>query len=325
MQATIEPDLLKAFVAIADSGSFTDAAKRVHRTQSAVSMQIKRLEDLLGRPVFVREGRSVRLTPDGETLLGHARRILKAHQDALAAFDPSELQGTVSLGAVDEYAVAFLPSILNRFAETHPLVHVEVVVDTSPNLLDRLAENTIDFALITHGYGDDGGIILWREPVVWVTLATHVAHLEDPVPLALFHPGCIFRQWAIDALSREGRAYRLAYTSVSLAAIQAALRAGLAVGVLPRVNVTEGLRILDEGDGFPALPHYQIALRRADGARSPLHDHLEQHIVENFRRAVSTGDAPPRARALLALRSPRMEKGERIARQVTDGHAGHVT
>ncbi len=287
MQTTIEPDLLRTFVAIADTGSFTDAAKRVHRTQSAVSMQIKRLEELLERQVFVREGRTVTLTPDGEILLGHARRILKAHQEALAAFVQSELQGTVSLGTVDEYAVAFLPAILARFAETHPLVHMEVVCDTTTGLLGCLAENTIDLALVTHGHGDDRGIVLLREPIVWVALATHCVHLEDPVPLALFQPGCIFRQWAVDALAKQGRAYRFAYSSVSLSGIEAALRAGLAVSAMPRSNVTEGLRILDQHDGFPPLPSYQIALRRSEEARSPIHDRLEQHIIENFRPRAS--------------------------------------
>jgi DNA-binding transcriptional LysR family regulator len=288
MQTLIEPDLLQTFVAIAESGSFTEAAKRVHRTQSAVSMQIKRLEELLERPVFVREGRAVRLNPDGELLLGHARRILDAHREALATFVQPELQGTVSLGTVDEYAVTFLPSILVRFAETHPLVHVQVICDTTVNLLPRLNENEIDFAMVTHGYGDDGGIILLREPLVWVTSAGHSAHRLNPVPLAMFHPGCRWRQWAIDALAKQVVPYRIAYTSMSLAGIEAALRAGLAVSALPRSNVGVGLRILDERDGFPPLPNYQIALRRAENARSPVHDCLERHIIENFRLGAIT-------------------------------------
>jgi DNA-binding transcriptional LysR family regulator len=160
---------------------------------------------------------------------------------------------------------------------------VEVICDSSINLLARLADNTIDLALVTHGYGDDSGIVLLREPVVWATSARHCTHEQDPLPLALFHPGCKFRQWAIDALAKQGRSYRLAYTSLSLAAIEAAVRAGLAVTVVSRSNVGEGLRILDERDGFPALPSTQIELRRAQNARSPLHDCLEQHIVENFR------------------------------------------
>jgi DNA-binding transcriptional LysR family regulator len=288
MQALIEPELLHAFVAIAESGSFTEAARRVHRTQSAVSMQIRRLEDLLGRPVFVREGRTVRLNADGELLLGHARRILNAHREALATFAQPELQGTVSLGTVDEYAVTFLPSILARFAETHPLVHVQVICDMSTNLLRRLSDNEIDFAMVTHGYGDDAGIVLLREPLVWVTSASHSAQMMDPVPLALFHAGCKFRQWAIDALAKQALSYRIAYTSISLAGIDAALRAGLAVSALPRSNVGAGLRILDERDGFPPLPSYQIALRRAEHATAPVHDCLEQHIIENFRLGAMT-------------------------------------
>ncbi len=291
MQTLLEPDVLHTFVAIAEARSFTEAARRVHRTQSAVSMQIKRLEEQLGRPVFVRDGRSVRLSADGELLLGHARRILAAHREALAALLQPELQGTVSLGTVDEYAVTFLPSILARLGETHPLVHVQVICDLSVNLLRRLGENELDFAIVTHGLGDDGGIILYREPVVWVTSAGHSAHALDPVPLALFHPGCRFRQWAIDALAKQAHSYRVAYTSMSLAGIEAALRAGLAVSVLPRSNVGVGLRILDERDGFPPLPNYQIALRRADGARWPVHDCLEQHILDNFRLGTVTAAA----------------------------------
>ncbi len=282
MPPSLEPDLLQAFVAIADTNSFTEAARRLNRTQSAVSMQIKRLEEQLTRPVFIREGRSVRLSRDGEILLGHARRILQAHQEALADFTETNLRGTVRLGIIDEYAVAFLPGFLGRFAETHPLVHVEVFCDTSTNLIPRIATGTLDFAVITHGHGNDGGTVLMREPVVWVTSAYHCAHEREPVPLALFHDGCRFRKWAIDTLARQSRSYRLAYTSVSLAGILAAISAGLAIGALPRSNVVPGLRVLTERDGFPPLPEYEMALLRADEAASPVHDHLERHIIEDF-------------------------------------------
>jgi DNA-binding transcriptional LysR family regulator len=284
MSALIEPDLLHTFVAIAETGSFTDAARRVHRTQSAVSMQIKRLEDLLGKPVFVREGRSVRLTSDGELLLGHARRILRAHQEAMALFAPSPLKGTVRFGTPDEYAVTVLPSILGRFAETHPLADTEVICDTTGNLLRRLDERSVDLALITHGHGADDGIVLWREPLAWVTSAHHDTQERDPLPLALFHQGCRFRQWGIEALAAAGRAYRIAYTSVSLAAIEAAVRSGLAVSVLTHsTSSREGLRILSERDGFPPLPHYQVALKRADGPSSPIIEAFGQHILDAFR------------------------------------------
>ena len=160
MLATLEPELLRSFVAIAETGSFTAAAHRVHRTQSAVSMQIKRLEELLGRELFLREGRSVSITRDGELLLSHARRILHAHLEALAAFDRDQLAGDVTIGAPDDYASTFLPRILARFAETHARVHVNVVCQPSVDLLRLLADRAVDLALVTQGSGERGGTLL---------------------------------------------------------------------------------------------------------------------------------------------------------------------
>jgi len=291
MPKVLEPELLSTFVAIADAGSFTEAARRVSRTQSAVSMQMKRLEELIGRPVFARNGRQVELTRDGELLLGHARRILRSHAEALAAFEASEVQGTVTLGTPDQYASAFLPRILARFAETHPAVHVEVVCDVTANLLERLRAGALDLALVTHGDGNEGGTVLYQEPVVWVTSARHGAHELDPVPLALFYQGCNYRRWALDALARAGRAYRIAYSSMSWAGIEAALRAGLAISAAPRSNVGPGLRVLSEPDGFPPLPTYQVELQRAAGRRAPALDRLEEHIVESFASPVARAAA----------------------------------
>jgi DNA-binding transcriptional LysR family regulator len=284
MPEFLEPELLQTFIAIANTGSFTEAAHRVHRTQSAVSMQIKRLEIAIGRPLFLREGRSVRLTDDGELLLGHAHRILQIHRDALATFVPCDLEGTVNFGTGEESAATFLPEILARFAETHPQIHVNVVVDSSTNLQTMLMRDEIDFALLNpSGMGGTSGIVLMSEPVVWVTSAHHCAHEQKPLPLALYQPGCEFRNWAIDALSQSGRAYRFAYTSVSLAGIYAAVGKGLAISAIQSSNVIEGLRILDEADGFPSLPTSQLGLHRSEHARSPVHDMLETHILEKFR------------------------------------------
>lgn len=282
MPDVLEPDLLRTFLAIADSGSFTEAARRVFRTQSAVSMQMKRLEEVLGRPLFGRNGRSVQLTPDGELLLGHARRILRAHQQALAAFDDSELQGNVVIGSPDDYASAFLPGVLVRFAETHPRVHVELVCIPTIDLLPRLEDGSVDLALITMDHGDNSGLVLHREPLVWLTSARHCVHEQNPLPLALFHTGCIFRRWALEALGKQGRASRIAYTSVSAAGLKAALDAGLAVGVMGRSGVTEGLRMLGEKEGFPPLPHFEIALKRARDKPSALLDALEAHLIDHF-------------------------------------------
>jgi DNA-binding transcriptional LysR family regulator len=283
MLATIDPELLRSFVAIAETGSFTAAAHRVHRTQSAVSMQIKRLEDLLGRELFAREGRKIPLTRDGETLLAHARRILHAHREALAAFDRDALAGEVTVGSPDDYASTFLPRILAGFAETHAKVHVNVVCQASVDLMRLLAERAVDLALVTQGSGERGGTVVLREPMVWATSAHHRAHEQDPLPLALFEPGCAFRRAATESLAAAGRPARVAYTSLSIAGVHAALEAGLAVGVLLRSSVRPGLRILDQRDGFPSLPESGIVLQRATREPSPLVDRLEEAILEFFQ------------------------------------------
>lgn len=291
MLATLEPDLLRSFVAIAETGSFTAAASRVHRTQSAVSMQIKRLEDQLGRSLFARDGRSVSLTRDGDTLLLHARQILRLHLEALAAFDPDALAGEVTFGAPDDYASTFLPRILACFAESHARVHVNVVCQPSTELLCRLADRAVDLALVTQGSGERGGTLVHREPLVWVTSARHGVHAQEPLPLAIFEPGCAFRRAATESLAASGRAVRIAYTSVSIAGIHAALEAGLAVGVMLRSNVRPGLRILDERDGFPPLPEAGITLQRASPEATPLIDELEKAILCHFREGHRIGVA----------------------------------
>lgn len=293
MSPVLEPELLQTFVAIAETGRFTEAAKRVGRTQSAVSMQIKRLEETIGRPLFVREGRTMQLSSDGELLLGHARRILRAHQEALSVFQPTELAGTVTIGSPDEYAVAFLPSILRSFAETNPNVLVNVVCEPSRSLLPKIDSNEIDFVLFTEGAEGSQGDnktdpILLREPVVWAASARHCIFQSDPVPLALFHPPCRFRSWAIGALADAGRGYRVNYSSVSFAGIEAAVRAGLAVAAIPQSNISPGLRPLTKEDGFPPLPEYGLAMRRAKTATSCAHDRLEDHILTCFQQG------PPR-------------------------------
>ena len=289
MIATLEPELLRSFVAIAETGSFTAAAHRVHRTQSAVSMQIRRLEELLGRALFARERRTVRLTRDGELLLSHARRILQAHREALAAFAQEELAGAVTLGAPDDYASTFLPASLARFAEAHPRVQLDFVCRPSVELVRRLDERTIDLALVTEGSGERGGTLLLRERLVWVTAAGRCAHEQDPLPLAIFEPGCPFRRAAVDALARAGRAYRIAYTSVSLAGVHAAVDAGLAVTVMLRGSVRPGQRILDARDGFPPLGEAGIVLLRASTEPSPLVDHLEAVILDFFQEGRGLG------------------------------------
>ena len=251
MAVHLDPDLLRTFVAIVDAGGFTSAAQQVHRTQSAVSMQVRRLEAALDRTLFQREGRGVQLTPEGEALLGYARRLLKLHDEALAVLSRPDLSGLVRLGTPDDYVGRFLPDILVRFARAFPRVQVEVHCESSVNLRRLLAEDRLDLALITGTPGAETGEVLRREPTVWATAERHLAHEDDPLPLALFQSGCPFRDWALAGLNERGRPYRIAYTSASLTGILAAVTAGLAVTVLSRSILPAEVRPLRAEEGFP--------------------------------------------------------------------------
>jgi len=287
MSAHLDLDLLRTFVAIVDAGGFTSAAQQVHRTQSAVSMQVRRLETALDQTLFQREGRGVQLTPEGEALLGYARRLLKLHDEALAVLSRPNLSGLVRLGTPDDYVGRFLPDILVRFARAFPRVQVEVHCEPSVNLRRRLAEDRLDLALITGTPGAETGEVLRREPTVWATAARHLAHEDDPLPLALFPSGCPFRDWALAGLQEGGRPYRIAYTSASLTGILAAVTAGLAVTVLSRSILPAEVRPLRPEEGFPPLPTASITLHRGH-AVSAVAEGLAGYLREGF-----AAESPP--------------------------------
>jgi DNA-binding transcriptional LysR family regulator len=282
----LDADNLRSLVAIAETGSFTAAGLRVHRTQSAVSMQMRKLEGQLGRKLFAREGRDARLTADGELLLAHARRILKAQAEALAVFDREAFAGEVRIAAPDDYASTFMPGILMRFAESHPKVRVDLRSLPSHQAARLVDRGEIDLALVTQGHGEAGGIELQREPLVWVAARGHCVHEADPLPLAIFHEDCIFRRHAIRALDAIGRPWRIAYSSQSIAGIYAALETGLAVGTILPSNLRAGLVVLGEAEGLPPLPEVAILLLRRTDAASPLLDAMVDHVLAGVRAAV---------------------------------------
>ncbi|TVM19293.1 LysR family transcriptional regulator [Oceanidesulfovibrio indonesiensis] len=287
-------DLLQTFIAVADSGGFTKAAEAVNRTQSAVSQQIKRLEEELGRELFHRQGRAVRLSAHGETLLPYARRILHAHEEAFSALAQPDMTGLVRLGAPDDYAAYFLPGILTRFAGAFPRVQVEVRCDPSSVLLGALARGEVDLVVSSCSSSSDTGRVIAYEPVVWVTSAGHLAHEQTPVPLAVFQHGCLFRHWGTNALSAVRREYRIAYSSPSINGIQAAVSAGLAVAPIGVHSMPPGSRVLTEAEGFPMLPTASIVLHRNSESNSEVVDCLAEHVAEGFR-GPSLTDAPPDA------------------------------
>jgi DNA-binding transcriptional LysR family regulator len=266
--ANLDLDLLRAFVAVAETGSFTRAAGRLGRVQSAVSMQVKRLEEAAGQRLFDRSRRRVTLSPDGEVLLGYARRMLALNQAALSDLGQAAIEGGLRLGTADT-ASHFLPRILARFARSYPRVRLEVLCDRSWHLLDALDAGEIDLALVTQQGARGGGRILRREPLVWAAAVGQSVPESEPLPLAVFAPGCAYRAAAIDALDAAGRAWRMAYSSTSLVGVQAAVLTGLAVGLLPQSTLLKGMIVLGEAEGLPPLPDYGITLHTAPGHASP--------------------------------------------------------
>lgn len=282
-RAGLELDLLRTLVAIADTGSFNRAARSVFRTPSAVSMQMKKLEEQVGRPLFAKDGRSVALTPDGEALVGYGRRILKLTQEALQHFREPEIQGTIRLGTPDDYAGQFLPDILARFAGSHPNVEVDVSCLPTVELIAQIENNAIDIALVSSGHRQNAGMVVHREELVWAGLRHGCAHEKRPLPLALSHVGCCWRRMALDALDREGIAHRIAYSSRHCLGQLAALKAGLALAPLPKSVVHGDLKEFGLEAGLPPIGNFGIELRRAPAATGPLFDALADHIESNFR------------------------------------------
>lgn len=285
----LEHDVLRTFVAIAETGSFTRGARQVFRTPSAVSMQIKRLEETLGQAVFVREPRHVRLTPEGEALLGYARRLLELNEEAVAQFLAPSVDGTVRLGTPDDVGTRVLPAVLAQFARTHPAVQVNVRVDRSAELIRRIEGNELDIALVTAGNdGQDnhGGELVYSERLVWAGRDGGTAAQRSPLPLVLADQGCAWRGTALAALDRRGHRYRIAYTSEHCGAQEAAMLADLAVGPFPRSLVQPPLRVLDDEAGLPPLGAYQILLMRP-ATRTSAADALASHVADHFRALAS--------------------------------------
>ncbi|PVB61835.1 LysR substrate-binding domain-containing protein [Labrenzia sp. 011] len=281
----IDLDLYRTFVAIAETLSFTKASELVGRTPSAVSMQIKKLETLLQVAVFAREGRTVRLTPEGEALLGYARRILMLNEEAVGLFVSPEVEGEVRFGAPSDFGTRFLPNILSRFARSHPGVNVDVHLDGSPKLDEKVRKAELDLALFTVRPGTGlarGGEVVFREPLVWAGLEGGIAYERDPVPLAVSTPGCPWRRAARVALDDAQKPYRISYTSFHSAGQEAALLADLAIAPFPASVVAPPLQVLDSRHGLPEIGDYHIIMIERPSAGKATHA-FARHVEESFR------------------------------------------
>ena len=280
----LQLDWLRAFVSVVDAGTLTAAAPLVHRSQSALSMQLKKLEQAVGAPVLTRDARHVALTAAGRQLLPHARRILEAHAEAQQALHGPSVTGHVTLGVPDDYAVAYLAPVLRSFAARHPGVEISLVCEQSTALLPRLHRAEIDLALVSRDR-PGRGTLLFREPLVWVGAAAYEAWRREPLPVAVYEAGSRARKDAVAALAAQRRAYRLVYNSSSLAGQIAAVESGLAVAVLTRCSVPPHLMQLDARHGLPPLPELEVAIVRSRAsARSSATDAMEEQFARTLAR-----------------------------------------
>ena len=291
MSDRLDLDLLRAFVAVARARSFTRAGEALFRSQSAISLQIRKLETALGERLFRRNARAVALTPAGERLMGYASEMLELHDQALAAMRGHPMSGLIRLGTPEDFATAHLPSALAGFSRANPGVQLEVTCDLTLNLMERFRSGGLDVALVKREpAAASGGQRVWSEPLVWVGADQSAFAGRASTPLVVSPEPCVYRKRAFDALSAEGRQGRAAYICGSLAGALAAVRAGLGVAVLPRDLAPRDLAI-DDGTRMPALADTEIVLLTASDAEAParrLADHLARALEEERpRRATS--------------------------------------
>lgn len=285
MFTNLDLDLVRTFVTVVEARSFTRAGERLGRSQSAISLQMGRLETRLGSALLSRDPRHVTLTAEGESFLPQARRLLRLNDEIVGRLHQVEIEGEVRLGSPEDFATVHLPEILGAFAKSHPKVSLSVTCDLTLNLLEGLRGGALDIALVKREpLGPDLGVRVWREPLVWVGADLGILEQVEVTPLIVAPSPCVYRKRAITALERHGRPWRVAYTSPSLAGQHAALRAGLGVTVLPLEMTPPDLARLGADQGLPALQDAEIALMRAPTAVAPAAERLAEFILSSLDR-----------------------------------------
>jgi len=264
MRRDLEIDLLRSFVAVAAHCNFTQAARAVGRTQSAVSLQIKRLEEIVEKRLFVRSRQSVAITQSGEVLLVYANRILTENDSALSHLQRPEAEGVVRIGAPDDYATFLLPPILSELAREHPRLQFEVTCDNARDLLPLICEGELDVVLATHHPRAVAGRIARYEPLHWVASPDYIDDPQNPLSLVLFPAGCVCRDVALEGLKQIGRPWRIAYSTRSIDLMQKAMLQSSGVSVMEASIVPEGLKIIDGQAGFPPLSEVAISIHQSD-------------------------------------------------------------
>lgn len=282
MPRPLDLDLLKTLVAVAETGSFSLAAHRVGRSQSAVSMQVQKLETMLGKHLLLRDPKGVIPTPTGTDLLAYARRLLTISDEAWASITRPEETGTVRLGVPEDYAM-LLPETLERFGREFPKVTVELVCEPTILLTRGIEENRIDLAIVTR-LAEFPAEVVRREPMVWLASARHAVWETDPLPVALFQT-CAARANILKSLSEAERPFRCTYSSANLAGMITIVQAGLAVAGVARCSVPPHLQVVGEAEGLPPIPELEIGLLRSRQANGGAVQRLEDAVLRELSTA----------------------------------------
>ncbi|WP_175943389.1 LysR substrate-binding domain-containing protein [Caballeronia sp. BCC1704] len=287
-RTNLDMDVLRTFVTGFELGSFARAAERLGRSQSAISTQLRRLEDQIGRPLVQKSGRGLALTTAGEGLLSYAKRLLELNDEAVETVRGSDLEGWARLGLPQDFAESWLPAVLSRFSRAHPKVRVEVQVDRSASLIEKTLTGALDVALVWgDGSASPHGERVAAVPIHWVGRPDWggVESLGgQPLPFVAFDPPCTFRSAAVDAMDAAGLSWRLVFTSPSLSGLWAAVEGGLGITVRTALKMPASLVALDPATtGLPALPLAPLSLHRAEAEPTAAVTKLTDIVTETIR------------------------------------------
>jgi DNA-binding transcriptional LysR family regulator len=286
---SLDPDFLRTFVAIAETGSFARAGEAVHKTQSTVSSQIRRLEEILDARLFVRDGRRNVLTEKGKRLLEHARRMVRLNDETVGAFRAPEVSGSLTVGTCDDYAQRFFPDVLAGFARSHPNVDIEVVCSGTASLLASDKREAFDAIIVTVEPGTPGIDVLRRDRLYWIGPENFDLHREGVLPLAACQIDCVWRTAAIAALTEAGRDFHIAYTSSNVSLLAETVANGLAITAAPRWVLRPGLRVLEELQAKAPIGEFDVGLvlgaRPRTAALEAFLDHLRRQFGAEVRLA----------------------------------------
>jgi DNA-binding transcriptional LysR family regulator len=277
--SNLDIDLLQAFIVVQQTGGFSQAADALGRTQPAVSLQIKRLEDRVGARLFERSRRGdISLTPAGLTLLDYAHRILSLHDEAMASLTVPDIKSYLRLGILEELSHSRLPAILRSFSKVFPQANPQVRVALSYALLSELYHGRLDLVVVANEPAGQNGIVLWSEPLVWVGSSTVRVLYRPPLPFVLLPEPCFYRRFALQALTGAGIKWSQACTSSTIAGVRASVIAGLGISVMGQSEVTEGLRVVGSEVGLPRLPFAQLVIYYRSSEFEPAAQAFAAHL-----------------------------------------------